>query len=159
MKRCVFLLMLFCYYGCSVNNAPSIKEIKGTWGLSGMRLNEDYAKTKLGKDEIVASRMMLGENFKNLLKENYSIIEINDSISFYHRKLGVESSNYKDDKAYVYDYSAKYDIIKKGIKYYVSIYVYGDTTNLEIFKLSSNKLMIEAENSQGLGINEFKRIK
>lgn len=156
MKQFSLLVILLITLSCSNNNMQ--EDIKGIWGLSKMKMNEEFAQTKMNKDELIASRYLLEENFKNLLKENYKIIVINDSISFYHRKMGVENSNYKDPESYVFDHAGSYTLEKKDKKTYLTINSGYDTTTLEIFSFSKDKLELESIYSDKLGISEFKRL-
>ena len=87
MKMLYVFILLFLILSCSNDKVPNNKDIKGVWGLAGMKLNETFAKTKLSNDELIAQRYMLSENFNNMLKSNYSIIVINDSISLQLIKL------------------------------------------------------------------------
>ena len=153
-----WLLTLLLFIGCTKKETPNTTNIKGVWGLSGISLNEENAKKKFKDEKIVEERFRLKDGFKNILKENYKILEIDDSISFYHRKQSSINYNYKDSKSYVFDYSANYEVIKKSNKYYLTIYDNGDTVDLEIFEFSSKSLMIEARYGYGLNIDEFKRI-
>lgn len=156
MKQLNLLMLILLLFSCSTNNPH--KTIKGVWGLTKMKINEEFAQTKMDKDEIIASRYLLEEGFKNVLKENYKIIVIDDSISFYQRKMGVENSNYKDTRSYVYDYSGRYIISQSGNKTYLSIIQGNDTTKLEIYSLSKDKLELESIYSDKLGISEFQKL-
>jgi hypothetical protein len=158
-KRLFSILSLIVLISCSKHLNVNGLAIKGVWGLTEEKYNDSIALKKFDSKELTNQKYMLSENFKNLMGKDYKVLDINDSISFYHRKIGVENNNYKDENSYKYDYSGKYRLVKTNNKIFLEVCIYSDTSKLEIFSITKDKLEIEAIYGDRLYIYTFNRLK
>lgn len=159
LKNFILISLLTIIYGCNGKTSPNTENLKGTWGSSGIKINEDYLvkEKKTSASDIEVMRKMSKKLFDNIEK-NYEIMVINDSITYYKKNYNSNNDNYKDKKSYEYQKSEQFDVVKRNNKYYIhKINFRNKVDTMEIVKFSENEIFI-VDPYRKMYINKFNRI-